>query len=180
MTISCCFNALSRGFLHLLSLWLTLFDCLKKSLFFPFRRKVKAPFLRGFKMQPFEQWLELTKAVFKDPSLLLHHSFFLTTCLFPLVKEWTGQERREFDCDVFHAAINKSVPAHALWNPEPLYPFHVFPMSQGPDLWPRALDSVISGPRETVWGWSWSGVDYLMTQFPFSASPYPPSSFHRL
>lgn len=58
----------------------------------------------------------------------------LTVSLFLPAKEWTGQERKELGCGVFRAAINKSDPAHALWNPEPLYPFHVFPMSQGPDL----------------------------------------------
>lgn len=58
----------------------------------------------------------------------------LAIFLFSLVRKCFGEDRREVGRDVFRVAINKSVPAHALWSPEPLYPFHVFPMSQGPDL----------------------------------------------
>lgn len=54
---------------------------------------------------------------------------FSRTVLFPSVMESTGLDR-----DVFLAAIFKSFPAPALWNPDPLYPFHVFLMSQGPNL----------------------------------------------
>lgn len=54
---------------------------------------------------------------------------FSRTFLFLSVMESTGLDR-----DVFLAAIFKSFPAPALWNPDPLYPFHVFLMSQGPNL----------------------------------------------
>lgn len=160
-----------------------MFDCLKICLFFQSWGKVWAPF-----REPLRWILDSNYRgffFFSRPFLLFH---FLTKSLFPSMREWIGQERREWGCDVFRAVINKSVPAHALWNPEPLYPFHVFHMSLGPDLWP--LHSVISGPGETVcvhvcvWvcvrGWSWSRVDYLMTPLSLPASPYPLSSFHRL
>lgn len=61
---------------------------------------------------------------------LLHFSCSVLSSLCKEVDKTRG------GCQVCHAAINKLVTAYALWNPETLYPFHVFPMSQGPDLWP--------------------------------------------
>lgn len=177
---------LSHGFSLLLQfvaddVWL-----FKNSLFFWFWGNVWAPFREPLR---WSNPNSMYRGIFlKAFSLAFHLFHFLTIPLFPSVREWIGQGRRECGCDVFRAVINKSVLAHALWNPEPLYPFHVFHMSLGPDLWP--LHSVISGPGETVsvyvcvWvcvrGWSWSGFDYLMTPVPLPASPYPLSSFHRL
>ncbi len=122
------------AFLYLISLWLTMFDCLKfSSFFFLFEGKLEPPSENLWDEAIWTASRENQNCFYRSP---LYLSLFLTTCLFPSVREWTGQDRGELGCDAFRAAINKSVPAHALWNPEPLYPFHVFPMSQGPGLWP--------------------------------------------
>ena len=117
--------------------------------------------------------------------------------------DWTGEEG--LGCDVFRAAINKSVPAQALWNPEPLYPFHVFPMSQGPDLRPPGPWLSYLKPKRPcvcvyvyvcVWDWlrmgmcwrvelirGWLSHDPVppsLRHLTPSTSPTPPSSFHRL
>lgn len=176
------------AFLYSFSSWLTMFDCLKCPcfFFFSFWRKSWSP-------PPSESlwdeavWTALTEnqSCFLFPSTSL--SLSLTISLFPSAREWTGQDRRVLGCDVFRPAINKSTPAHALWNPEPLYPFHVFPMSRGLDLWPPwAFDLVISGPREAAGvyvsvGGVDRGVDYLMTPLPPPCITLPPaSSFHSL
>ena len=157
------------AFLYSFSSWLTMFDCLKCPCFCFFS------FLWDEAV-----WTAHTENqnCFLFPSTSLSLSF--TISLFPSAREWTGQDRRELGCDVFRAAINKSALAHALWNPEPLYPFHVFPMSRGLDPWPpRAFDLVISGPREAACvyvsaGGVDRGVDYLMTPLPPPCITLPP------
>lgn len=114
--------------LNLFSLWLKMFICLNIPSFFLFKGKFEPP-SESYWDEALFKASRRNQRCFKRSFLFSSTSLFLTICFIPSVREWSEQERRELDCDVFRAAINKSVPAQALWNPEPLYPFHVFPMS---------------------------------------------------
>lgn len=94
---SCWFAALLLGFTVLLHLCLTQSWLIENAFFFFCQGKL------AFEKKPFGQ-----PETFKLNG-------FNRTFLFPSVMEPSG-----LDCDVFLAAVFKSFPPQALWNPDPL------------------------------------------------------------